>query len=209
MAAEQEKTLVVDDEPGVRNVLQRVLAQAGYDVVASGDGTQALYQISQGEADIVLLDINMPGISGMEMLAKITADYPDVCVIMVTAVADIQVAVEALKMGAYDYITKPFSREEVVQKVQKAIGKWKSQFKDRSQSLLLKEKFAEQTARMQEQFEELVNSLSREHSLMLRLAARQGKAGKAMLKELPAELREPKASVEEFRDALLRILKKR
>lgn len=208
MAEEQEKILVVDDEPGVRTVLQRVLTQAGYEVATAADGAEALDCVSLGEVNLMLLDIKMADISGMEVLAKITAEYPDVAVIMVTAVIDIQVAVEALKLGAYDYITKPFNRDEVVQKVQKAIGKWKHQLKEKRQSLLLKEKFAEQTKTMQEQFAELLNSLAREHKMMLESAARQGKAGEAMLKELPPELREPLASIEEFRDALLRILKK-
>ncbi len=208
MAGEQEKILVVDDEPGVRTVLQRVLTQAGYEVATAADGAEALDCVSLGEVNLMLLDIKMADISGMEVLAKITAEYPDVAVIMVTAVIDIQVAVEALKLGAYDYITKPFNRDEVVQKVQKATGKWKHQLKEKRQSLLLKEKFSEQTAKMQEQFAELLNSLAREHKMMLESAARQGKAGEAMLKELPPELREPIASIEEFRDALLRILKK-
>lgn len=208
MAEEQEKILVVDDEPGVRNVLQRVLTQAGYEVATADNGAEALDCVSLGEVNLMLLDIKMPDISGMEVLAKITAEYPDVGVIMVTAVIDIQVAVEALKLGAYDYITKPFNRDEVVQKVQKAIGKWKHQLKENRQSIQLKEKFAEQTKTMQEQFGELVNSLAREHKMMLESAAKQGKAGEAMLKELPPELREPLASIEEFRDALLRILKK-
>lgn len=208
MAEEQEKILVVDDELGVRNVLQRVLTQAGYEVATTDDGAEALYLVSQGEVNLMLLDIKMPDISGMEVLAKITTEYPDVCVIMVTAVIDIQVAVEALKLGAYDYITKPFNRDEVVQKVRKAIGKWKHQLQEKRQSLQLKEKFAELTKTMQEQFAELVNSLAREHKMMLESAARQGKAGKAMLDELPPELREPMTSIEEFRDALLRILKK-
>ncbi len=208
MAEEQEKILVVDDEPGVRTVLQRVLTQAGYEVATAGDGAEALDCVSLGEVNLMLLDIKMADISGMEVLAKITAEYPDVGVIMVTAVIDIQVAVEALKLGAYDYITKPFNRDEVVQKVQKTIGKWKHQLKETRQSLLLKEKFSEQTAKMQEQFAELLNSLAREHKMMLESVVRQGKAGEAMLKELPPELREPLASIEEFRDALLRILKK-
>lgn len=208
MAEEQEKILVVDDEPGVRTVLQRVLTQAGYEVVTADNGAEALDCVSLGEVNLMLLDIKMPDISGMEVLAKITAEYPDVGVIMVTAVIDIQVAVEALKLGAYDYITKPFNRDEVVQKVRKAIGKWKHQLKEKRQSIQLKEKFAEQTKTMQEQFAELLNSLAREHKMMLESAARQGKAGEAMLKELPPELREPLASIEEFRDALLRILKK-
>lgn len=208
MAEEQEKILVVDDEPGVRNVLQRVLTQAGYEVATADDGAEALDSVSQGEVNLMLLDIKMPDISGMEVLTKVTAEYPDVGVIMVTAVVDIQIAIEALKLGAYDYITKPFNRDEVVQKVRKAIGKWKHQLQEKRQSLQLKEKFAELTKTMQEQFAELVNSLAREHKMMLELADKQGKAGKLMLSELPPELREPIASIEGFRDALLRILKK-
>jgi len=148
MAGEQEKILVVDDEPGVRSVLQRMLAQAGYEAVTADNGAEALDRVSLGEVNLILLDIKMPDISGMEVLAKITAEYPDVAVIMVTAVIDIQVAVEALKLGAYDYITKPFNRDEVIQKVRKAIGKWKHQLQERRQSLLLKEKFSEQTKTM-------------------------------------------------------------
>lgn len=208
MAREQTKVLVVDDEEGVRNLLQRLLSEAGYKVVTAADGEEALYVVSQGEVEVVLLDIKMPVMSGTEALAKITAEYPDVCVLMVTAVGEVQTAVEALKLGAYDYITKPFNREEVVQKVQKAIGKWEQQLQDKHRSLQLQEKFTEQTKRMQEQFNELVNSLAREHKLLQEAAAGQGRAGVAMLNELPPELREPISSIEEFRDAMLKILKK-
>ena len=208
MAGEQVRILVVDDEETVRNLLKRTLEEAGYDVVTAADGEEALYVAYQQETEVVLLDIKMPGISGIEVLGKLTADWPDICVIMVTAVVDTQTAVEALKMGAYDFITKPFDRDDVVQKVQKAIAKWSHQIKDRRQYLQLKEKFTEQTQRMQEQFNELVNSLAREHKLLHDLAAGQVKGGKSLLSGLPTELQEPISSVEEFKDALLKILKK-
>lgn len=208
MAAEQVRILAVDDEEVVRNLLQRTLAEAGYDVTTAADGEEALSAVSQGEVKVVLLDIKMPGMSGIEVLGKLTTDWPDICVIVVTAVVDTQTAVEALKMGAYDYITKPFNRDNVVRKVQEAIEKWNYQLQDRRRYLQLKESITEQTQRMQEQFMELLNSLTREQKLLHKLATMQAKDSKSLLSELPPELQEPISSVEEFRDALLRILRR-
>jgi DNA-binding NtrC family response regulator len=204
----EPRILIVDDEEVVRDVLQRILKEAGYDVTAAVDGEHALDILCQAEHEIVLLDIKMPGMTGIEVLAKLTAEWPDICVIMVTAVVDAQTAVKAMKLGAFDYITKPFDRDDVVQKVGEAITKWHQQLRDRRQYLELKEKFREHTQRMQAQFDELVNSLAREHKLMYELATRQGKRGKASLSELPPELQKPMASVDEFRDALLKILRR-
>ena len=208
MAAEQVRILAVDDEEVVRNLLQRTLAEAGYDVTTAADGEEALSAVSRGEVEVVLLDIKMPGMSGIEVLGKLTTDWPDICVIVVTAVVDTQTAVEALKMGAYDYITKPFNRDNVVRKVQEAIEKCNYQLQDRRRYLQLKESITEQTQRMQEQFMELLNSLTREQKLLHKLATMQAKDSKSLLSELPPELQEPVSSVEEFRDALLRILKR-
>ena len=208
MAAEQVRILTVDDEEVVRNLLQRTLAEAGYDVTTAADGEEALSAVSQGEVEVVLLDIKMPGMSGIEVLGKLTTDWPDICVIVVTAVVDTQTAIEALKMGAYDYITKPFNRDNVVRKVQEAIEKCNYQLQDRRRYLQLKESITEQTQRMQEQFMELLNSLTREQKLLHKLATMQAKDSKSLLSELPPELQEPVSSVEEFRDALLRILRR-
>ena len=208
MTEEREGVLVVDDEEAVRDLLQRVLKEAGYGVVTAADGQEALYKVSLGEAKVVLLDINMPGMSGIEVLRKLAADRTDYCVIMVTADADLDTAIGALKIGAYDYITKPFDRDDVKQKVQQAILKWKRQLQEKSRYLQLGEGLTEKTGRMQEQFTELINSLSREHKLLQELAGRQAGGGKELLSKLPKELQEPISSVEEFRDALLRILRR-
>ncbi len=208
MTGEQMKILVVDDEEGVRNLLQRILEEAGYEVISTENSEEALYQISQGDINVALLDIKMPTKSGIELLSEITADYPDVCVIMVTAVLDMQTAIDTLKLGASDYITKPFQKDEILQKVREVISQWKRQLAGKKRQLLIQEKVTDQTQKMQEQFGELLKSLSREHALMLKLAATQGKAGKEMLKKLPPELQEPIGSIEGFRDALLRILKR-
>ena len=208
MTGEQIRVLVVDDEEAVRNLLQRILNKAGYDVVTAANGQEALYKVSLGEAKVVLLDFKMPGMSGMEVLRKLTADSPDYCIIMVTAVTDIDTAVEALKLGAYDYITKPFDQDDVKRKVQEAIEKWRRQTKEKRRYFELQESIAEKTQRMQEQFTELINSLAREHKLLHELATRQAGGGKELLSKLPKELQEPIPTVEEFRDALLRILRR-
>ncbi len=117
------KILVVDDEEAVRNLLQRILEEVGYDVVTAANGQEALDKVSQLNAGVVLLDIKMPGMSGIEVLQQITTNWPETCVVMATAAGDAQTAVEAMKAGAYDYITKPFNRDDVVLKVQKAIEK--------------------------------------------------------------------------------------
>ena len=209
MAVEQLRILVVDDEETVRNLLQRTLAEAGYSVTTAANGEETLSAVSQGEVEVVLLDLKMPGMSGIEVLGKLTTYWPEICVIIVTAVVDTQTAVETLKMGAYDYITKPFNRDEVVKKVQEAVEKWNYQLQDKRRYLQLKESIAQQTRRMQEQFMELLNSLTREHKLLHKLAMMQAKDDGSLLSELPPELQEPVSSVEEFRDALLRILRRK
>jgi len=115
--------LVVDDEEGIRTLLKRILTKAGYDVVAVANGQEALDKVSRLQVRVVLSDIKMPDISGIELLGKLTANHPDICVIMATGVTDIQTAVDAIKLGAYDYINKPFNQKDLVMRVQKAIEK--------------------------------------------------------------------------------------
>ncbi len=189
-------------------LLQRILEGAGYQVTTAANGKEALYQVSLGKTEVVLLDIKMPEMSGLEALSRLTAEPPDTCAIMVTSVADTQTAIEAMKLGAYDYILKPFDRDEVLQKVLRAIERWKRQLQEKHRYLELQASISEKTQLMREQFEELMNSLSRENKLLHDLAARQAGGGKELLSKLPKELQEPISSVEEFRDALLRILRR-
>ncbi len=208
MTGEQVRVLVVDDEESVRNLLQRILEGAGYSVVTAANGKEALYKMSLGEAEVVLMDIKMPEMSGIEALSKLTAESPDTCIIMVTSIVDTETAVEAMKLGAYDYILKPFDRDDVVLKVLKAIERWKRQLREKHRYLELQKSITEKTQLMQEQFTELLSSLAREHKLVQDLASRQAGGGKELLSKLPKELQEPMSSVEEFRDALLRILRR-
>ncbi|MFC1984912.1 response regulator [Chloroflexota bacterium] len=208
MTIEPERILVVDDEETVRNLLQRILEETGYTVTTATNGQEAIYKLSLGEAKIMLLDMKMPGMSGIEVLQKLEAEWPKYCILMVTAVTDLQTAVDALKLGACDYITKPFDRDDVKQKLVKAIQKHNRLRQDKKRYDQLQKSIVEQTGRMQEQFTELVSSLARENKLVHQLAAGQPDGGKAMLSKLPKELQEPISSVEEYRDALIRILRR-
>ena len=208
MADEKIKVLVVDDEETVRLLFQRLLQAAGYDAVIAADGEEALSVIANGDINVVLLDVKMPGLSGIDVLRRISTDWPNLCVIMATAVADVETGVETMKLGAYDYITKPFDQDEALFKIRRAIEKWQERFQDKQHLLQLEQNINEQTRRMQEQFTELVNSLGREHQLLSQLAAKQKTKGKSLLAGLPPELQGPISTVKEFRDALLRILRR-
>ncbi len=208
MTADSIEILVVDDEETVRILIQRVLQAAGYDVVTASNGEEALSLIADGSIDVVLLDIKMPGLSGIDVLSKISTDWPDLCVMMVTAISDVQTAVKAMKLGAYDYITKPFDQTEMLHKIRLAIERWQKQLQDKQQLLQFGQNINLQTKRMQEQFSELVNSLAREHKLLQQLAAEREASDKSPLANLPPELQRPISTVKEFRDALLKILKR-
>ncbi len=121
MEKEKPTVLIVDDEESIRSILSRKLEFDGYHCEVAADGREALHKASMKSYDLVLLDINMPGLSGIEVLRRLTADYPDTCVIMITAIADTEIYIEALRLGAYDYVTKPFDLDDVSARVKKAL----------------------------------------------------------------------------------------
>jgi DNA-binding NtrC family response regulator len=89
--------------------------------MTAADGRAALDKASQQTFDLILLDIKMPGPTGMEVLPQIVNEHPDTCVVMITAVSDTDTAVEAMKLGAYDYVTKPFNLDDLNLRVEKAL----------------------------------------------------------------------------------------
>jgi DNA-binding NtrC family response regulator len=109
----QKRILVVDDDESLRWVTQAQLQQSGYQVDAAANGKEALSAIHENPPDLVITDLMMPGMSGVELLKSIRADYPEIIVILVTAFGTVENAVEAMKAGAYDYITKPVNMEEL------------------------------------------------------------------------------------------------
>ena len=111
------KVLVVDDELEVRQILQEFLAHRGYEVYAAESGPEALNALDTFKPDVVLLDVLMPGMDGVETLKRIVALQPTLPVIMVTANADVGITSRLLGLGAADYIPKPFDLEYLDQAV--------------------------------------------------------------------------------------------
>ena len=113
--------LVADDDPGLRESLNRTLTRAGYSVILASDGRAALEQLQSGPVDLVLTDLRMPGLTGLEVLRAVKTLVPDVDVILLTAFGTVEEAVTAMKDGAYDFITKPFRGEQLLKLVSKAL----------------------------------------------------------------------------------------
>lgn len=116
------RVLVVDDERAIRDTLKEILEDAGYLVTLAEDGPQALEQFSQESHDVVLCDIKMPGMDGIELLGKLQAQS-DVPVVMVSGHGTIETAVDAIKRGAYDYIEKPLDLNRLLVAIRNALDK--------------------------------------------------------------------------------------
>jgi DNA-binding NtrC family response regulator len=119
---EPSNVLVVDDEAVIREGMRRILEGDGYRVDTSASGRAAIEKIQERDFDVVITDLKMPGMDGMEVLKTIKILQPDVPVIIITGYSTVDTAVEAMKSGAFDYIAKPFTPEQISEKVQKAIA---------------------------------------------------------------------------------------
>jgi len=117
------RILVIDDEPIVCESLKRILDEEGYEAESALSGKEAFEKMKGHPFDIVITDLKMPGIDGMEVLRTFRKDYPDSIIIMITGFSTVETAVEAMKLGAFDYIPKPFTPDEVAVVVKKAIEK--------------------------------------------------------------------------------------
>ncbi|MBW2222493.1 MAG: response regulator [Deltaproteobacteria bacterium] len=121
MGAIKAKILVIDDEKVVQEGCTRILTGDGYDVETSYTGQEGFKKMEEETYDLVIADLKMPGISGMEVLKKIKKNDPDISVIMITGYPTPETAVEAMKLGAFDYLPKPFTPAELISVVNKAI----------------------------------------------------------------------------------------
>jgi len=115
------RVLIVDDEEVLRDVLQTLLAREGFDILLASSGEECLFMLDTEEIDLVILDIMLPGISGIDTLRSIRLSNPSLPVIVITAFSSIDGAIEAMKHGAFHYIPKPFKNDEVVITVNKAL----------------------------------------------------------------------------------------
>ncbi len=115
------RILIVDDEADAGEILSLRLARRGFAPCCADSGEKALELLAQNPVDVVLLDVKMPGMGGLEVLRHITADYPDVAVIMLSGHADMEAAAQGLQGGAFSYQLKPVDLETILNKVEDAI----------------------------------------------------------------------------------------
>ena len=117
------RVLVVDDEAANRSALERILAREGLSVLQAADARAALEQVRSHAPDLMLTDLKMPGMSGLDLMRAAKAIDPALEVIVMTAFGTVETAVEAMKDGAYDFVTKPLRRAEIVAATRKALEK--------------------------------------------------------------------------------------
>ncbi len=152
MATAPVTVLVVDDEAAVRRVLVRALQVQGYAVREAGSGREALEELAREGVDLVISDIHMPGMDGLALLAEVRARYPDMGVMMNTAVSDVRTAVQCLQQGALDYIAKPFQVEEAQARVRQALELRRLRLENRAYQTGLEARVKEQAERIRELF---------------------------------------------------------
>jgi DNA-binding NtrC family response regulator len=117
----KQKILIIDDDPSLRRVLEYNLQEDGYEVQVAASGGEGLLAFDEHSPSLVITDLKMPGIDGFQVLREIKERSPETLVMIITAFGAVETAVEAMKLGAYDYITKPFNREELKLVVRKAL----------------------------------------------------------------------------------------
>jgi DNA-binding NtrC family response regulator len=122
MVMEGGRILIVDDDNAMRRALAEVLGRGGFQIVQSPNGQEALHQLAAEPCDLVVSDLRMPGFGGLDLLREVRRRHPDVPVILITAYGTIEDAVTAMRDGAYDFLTKPFSPQDLFQLVRRALG---------------------------------------------------------------------------------------
>lgn len=151
--------LVVDDEASLRRALVKGLSRNGYVCREAGSGVEALAELARALPDLVISDLRMPQMDGVRLLDEIRRRWPDVCVIMATAVAEVETAVACLQNGAMDYLAKPFQLDEVRVRVEQALEKRRLIVENRLYQEHLAELVDQQALRIEELFLEGVQML--------------------------------------------------
>jgi putative two-component system response regulator len=153
------RCLVVDDEPRLRRVLVRLLETEGFACVEAESGVEALRELERAPVPLVVSDLRMPEMDGVALLREIMARWPDTAVVVVTAVAEVDSAVECLQMGALDYVAKPFHLDEVRARVAQALDKRRLLTENRNYQHGLEARVEVQARRIEELFLEGVHAL--------------------------------------------------
>ncbi|MBX9928752.1 MAG: response regulator [Gemmatimonadaceae bacterium] len=152
--------LVVDDEPRLRQALARVLEKDGYVTHQAASGAEALAVMQEQSIALVLSDLRMPGMDGTQLLRELRARYPDVAVVMISAVDDVDTAVHCLANGAMDYLSKPCHLEEVRQRIRQALERRRLVLTERDYHAELESRVAEQARRLESLFFNSIQSLA-------------------------------------------------
>jgi putative two-component system response regulator len=152
--------LIVDDEPRLRQVMVHLMRADGFQCVEAGNGLEALEQLTKYSVALVLSDLRMPKMGGFELLRELRARYPDIAVVMITAVADAEIAVSCLAIGASDYVVKPYQLEDVRARVASALEKRRLILENRAYRESLEERISVQARRLEELFLASVQSLA-------------------------------------------------
>ena len=153
--ASSHRILIVDDEQDLRIIFKRFLEVDGYDCEIVGSAEEALDQLTREEFSLVITDINMPGMSGIDLLREIRRRYPEVAVLVISAVDDRKVAVKALELGAFAYMIKPVSRNELAINVINGLRHRFLELEHRQQNERLEELVQRRTQRLSEAKQEL------------------------------------------------------
>jgi putative two-component system response regulator len=144
--------LVVDDEPRLRQVLVSLMRNDGYRCLEAGNGAEALDLLEQHRVTLVMSDMRMPRVDGIELLKQVRTRWPDVAMVMITAVSDVETAVSCLAMGAMDYLTKPFHLDEVRARVSQALERRRLIMENRDYQHGLEARVQVQARRLEELF---------------------------------------------------------
>src|SRR6476620_12960 len=152
--------LIVDDEPRLRQVMVHLMRSDGFQCIEAGNGIEALDQLEKYDVTLVLSDLRMPKMDGFELLREIRSRFPDCAVVMITAVADVEIAVNCLAIGAADYVIKPYQLEDVRARVAQALEKRRLILENRAYRESLEERVAQQARRLEELFLASVQSLA-------------------------------------------------
>ncbi len=179
----RQRILVVDDEQGLREGCRRVLSRYHFQVDLAATGREGLALFRQNRPDLVLLDVMMPDVSGIELMNTLRTDDPDIVCIIITGYATVELAVEAMKLGAYDFIAKPFSDDNLLLAVEKGLEK----------------RLLEQEARRMQQAEEEARRLSQEKAMLEEL----DRIKTAFMRKVAHELRAPIAAIQSFLVSIL------
>jgi putative nucleotidyltransferase with HDIG domain len=153
-----ERILVVDDEDAIREVVSTLLEAQGYECLTAHNGRQALPLLAGNPFDLVLSDIVMPEMNGLDFLDRVRSLHPDLPIIMITALHDISTALEAIRRGAYDYMLKPFERDQLYLAVRRALEHRRLVTENRRYQQNLEQLVAERTGQLTRAVQELEQS---------------------------------------------------